>query len=126
MYPVIFIDAVNVKIRDGNVANRPIYIALAVTVEGTRDILGLWAGEHGDGEGAKFWVRVLSEIKNRGTQDVCMVVCDGLKGLPAAIETVWPQAITQTCIVHYSDTWVMPTFLTLPLVAAVPAQQMSA
>ena len=59
VYPVIFIDAVNVKIRDGNVANRPIYIALAVTVEGTRDILGLWAGEHGDGEGAKFWVRVL-------------------------------------------------------------------
>ena len=66
----------------GNVANRPIYIALAVTVEGTRDILGLWAGEHGDGEGAKFWAWVLSEIKNRGTQDVCMVVCDGLKGLP--------------------------------------------
>jgi putative transposase len=100
VYPVIFVDAVNVKIRDGNVANRPIYIALAVTVEGTRDILGLWAGEHGDGEGAKFWARVLSEIKNRGTHDVCMVVCDGLKGLPAAIETVWPQAITQTCIVH--------------------------
>jgi transposase-like protein len=98
VYPVIFIDAVNVKIRDGNVANRPIYIALGVTVEGTRDILGLWAGEHGDGEGAKFWARVLSEIKNRGTHDVCMVVCDGLKGLPAAIETVWPQAITQTCI----------------------------
>jgi hypothetical protein len=97
VYPVIFIDAVNVKIRDGNVANRPIYIALAVTVEGTRDILGLWAGEHGDGEGAKFWARVLSEIKNRGTLDVCMVVCDGLKGLPAAIDTVWPQAITQTC-----------------------------
>ena len=100
VYSVIFIDAVNAKIRDGDVANRPIYIALAVTVEGTRDILGLWAGEHGDGEGAKFWARVLSEIKNRGTQDVCMVVCDGLKGLPAAIETVWPQAITQTCIVH--------------------------
>jgi putative transposase len=100
VYPVIFIDAVNVKIRDGNVANRPIYIALAVTVEGTRDILGLWAGEHGDGEGAKFWARVLSEIKNRGTLDVCMVVCDGLKGLPAAIDTVWPQAITQTCVVH--------------------------
>jgi len=126
VYPVIFIDAVNVKIRDGNVANRPIYIALAVTVEGTRDILGLWAGEHGDGEGAKFWARVLSEIKNRGVGDVCMVVCDGLKGLPAAIDTVWPQAITQTCVVHYSDTWVMPTFLTLPLVAAVPAEQMSA
>ena len=100
VYPVIFIDAVHVKIRDGNVANRPIYVALAVTVDGTRDILGLWAGEHGDGEGAKFWLRVLTEIKNRGTLDVCLVVCDGLKGLPAAIEAVWPQAITQTCVVH--------------------------
>jgi putative transposase len=100
VYPVIFIDCVNVKIRDGNVANRPIYVALAVTVAGTRDILGLWAGEHGDGEGAKYWLRVLSEIKNRGVTDVCMVVCDGLKGLPEAIETVWPAAITQTCVVH--------------------------
>jgi putative transposase len=100
VYPVVFIDAINVKIRDGNVANRPIYVALAVTVEGTRDILGFWAGEHGDGEGAKFWLRVLSEIKNRGVNDVCIVVCDGLKHLPAAIENVWPQAITQTCIVH--------------------------
>jgi putative transposase len=100
VYPVIFIDAINVKIRDGQVANRPIYVALAVTVEGHRDILGLWAGEHGDGEGAKYWLRVLTEIKNRGTHDVCIVVCDGLKGLPQAIETVWPQAVTQTCIVH--------------------------
>lgn len=100
VYPVIFIDAVNVKIRDGQVANRPIYVALAVTCEGTRDILGLWAGEHGDGEGAKYWLRVLSEIKNRGTQDCLIVVCDGLKGLPEAIATVWPQTITQTCIVH--------------------------
>lgn len=100
VYPVIFIDAINVKIRDGNVANRPIYLALAVTVDGTRDVLGLWAGEHGDGEGAKYWMRVLSEIKNRGTADVCLVVCDGLKGLPEAIEAVWPQAITQACIVH--------------------------
>jgi putative transposase len=100
VYPVMFIDCVNVKIRDGNVANRPIYVALAVTVNGTRDILGLWAGEHGDGEGAKYWLRVLSEIKNRGTVDVCLVVCDGLKGLPEAIEEVWPAAITQTCVVH--------------------------
>jgi len=100
VYPVVFIDAVHVKIRDGNVANRPIYVALGVTCDGMRDILGLWAGEHGDGEGAKFWLRVLTEIKNRGTTDVCLVVCDGLKGLPAAIETVWPQAITQTCVVH--------------------------
>jgi len=100
VYPVVFIDAINVKIRDGNVANRPIYTALGVTVDGTRDVLGLWAGEHGDGEGAKYWLRVLSEIKNRGTQDVCIVVCDGLKGLPDAIATVWPAAITQTCIIH--------------------------
>jgi putative transposase len=100
VYPVIFIDCINVKIRDGQVANRPIYVALAVTVDGTRDILGLWAGEHGDGEGAKYWLRVLSEIKNRGTHDVCIVVCDGLKGLPDAIAQVWPQTIVQTCIVH--------------------------
>ena len=100
VYPVIFIDAVNVKIREGNVANRPIYVALAVTCEGTRDILGLWAGEHGDGEGAKYWMRVLSDIKNRGTQDCLIVVCDGLKGLPQAIGQVWPQTLVQTCIVH--------------------------
>jgi transposase-like protein len=100
VYPVVFIDCVNVKIREGNVANRPIYIALAVTVDGERDILGIWAGEHGDGEGAKYWLRVLSEIKNRGVGDVLMVVCDGLKGLPEAIAAVWPQTITQTCVVH--------------------------
>jgi putative transposase len=100
VYPVIFIDCVNVKIRDGNVANRPIYVALAVTVEGHRDILGLWAGEHGDGEGAKYWMRVLAEIRNRGTQDCLIVVCDGLKGLPEAIAAIWPQTIAQTCIVH--------------------------
>jgi len=100
IYPVIFVDAITVKIRDGQVANRPIYVAMAVTCEGERDILGMWAGEHGDGEGAKFWMRVLTEIKNRGTKDCCMVVCDGLKGLPEAIGQVWPAAITQTCVVH--------------------------
>jgi putative transposase len=100
VYPVIFIDCIHVKIREGNVANRPIYVALAVTVDGTRDILGLWAGEHGDGEGAKYWLRVLSEIKNRGVADVCIVVCDGLKGLPDAVNTVWDKTIVQTCIVH--------------------------
>jgi transposase-like protein len=100
VYPVVFIDAINVKIRDGNVANRPIYVALGVTVDGTRDVLGLWAGEHGDGEGARYWLRVLTEIKNRGVGDVCIVVCDGLKGLPDAIANVWPAAITQTCVIH--------------------------
>jgi len=98
VYPVIFIDCIHVKVRDGQVANRPIYVALAVSVDGTRDILGLWAGD--GGEGAKYWLQVLTEIKNRGVQDVCMVVCDGLKGLPDAIGTVWPQAVTQTCVVH--------------------------
>src|SRR5438067_3052806 len=80
VYAVIFIDAINVKIREGQVANRPIYLALGVTVDGERDVLGLRAGEHGDGEGAKYWLRVCSEIKNRGVRDVCMLVCDGLKG----------------------------------------------
>ncbi|GIH97937.1 IS256 family transposase [Planobispora siamensis] len=98
VYPVIFIDAIHVKLRDGQVANRPIYVALAVTVDGERDILGLWAGD--GGEGAKFWLHVLTEIKNRGVADALMVVCDGLKGLPQAIETVWPQAVVQTCVVH--------------------------
>jgi putative transposase len=98
VYPVIFIDAIHVKIRDGKVANRPIYVALAVTCEGRRDILGLWAGD--GGEGAKYWLHVLTELKNRGVADVLMVVCDGLTGLPDAITTVWPQTITQTCVVH--------------------------
>ena len=100
VYAVLFIDAIQVKIREGQVANRPIYVALGVTVDGERDILGLWAGEHGDEEGAKFWLRVLSEIKNRGTRDVCMLVCDGLKGLPDAVNAVWEKTIVQTCIVH--------------------------
>src|SRR6266567_5535566 len=98
VYPVLFIDAIQVKIRDGQVANRPIYVALGVTVDGERDILGLWAGD--GGEGAKYWLHVLTEIKNRGVADVCIVVCDGLAGLPDAIATVWPAAVTQTCVVH--------------------------
>src|ERR1700750_2218545 len=100
VYAVIFIDAINVKIREGQVANRPVYLALGVTADGERDFLGLWAGEHGDGEGAKYWLRVCSEIKNRGTRDVLMVVCDGLKGLPEAVNSVWEKTIVQTCIVH--------------------------
>ena len=100
VYAVVFVDAIQVKIREGQVANRPVYLALGVTVDGERDILGLWAGEHGDGEGAKFWLRVLSEIKNRGTRDVLMLVCDGLKGLPDAVNTVWDKTVVQTCIVH--------------------------
>src|SRR5438105_7965546 len=94
-----FIDALHVKIRDGGaVGNRPIYTAVGVTVDGERDILGLWAGT--GGEGAKFWLHVLTEIKNRGVADVCIVVCDGLTGLPDAIGATWPQALTQTCVLH--------------------------
>ncbi len=98
VYPVLFIDAINVKIRDGQVANRPIYVVMAVTVDGHRDILGIWAGD--GGEGAKHWLHVLTELKNRGVADVLMLVCDGLKGLPEAVETVWPRTIVQTCVVH--------------------------
>ena len=98
IYPVVFIDAIFVKIRDGQVANRPIYVAIGVTVDGDRDILGLWIGQ--GGEGAKYWATVLTEIKNRGVADVCIVCCDGLKGLPDSIAAIWPQAIVQTCVLH--------------------------
>lgn len=98
VYPVMFIDAIHVKVRDGQVTNRPVYVAIGVSVNGERDILGLWAGD--GGEGAKFWLSVLTEIKNRGVEDVCITVCDGLKGLPEAINTVWERAVVQTCIVH--------------------------
>ena len=98
VYPVVFIDAMVVKIRDGQVANRPIYTAIGVTVDRKRDILGLWAGT--GGEGAKFWLQVLTEIKNRGIDDVCIVCCDGLKGLPDSIEATWPLAVVQMCVLH--------------------------
>ena len=106
VYPVIFIDAVHVKIRDGQVANRPIYVAIGVSVDGERDILGLWVGT--GGEGAKYWLQVLTEIKNRGVEDVCIVVCDGLKGLPESITATWPAALIQTCVLHYAEVVVMP------------------
>lgn len=98
VYPVIFVDAIHVKVRDGQVTNRPIYVVLGVTVNGERDILGLWAGD--GGEGAKFWLSVLTELKNRGVADVCIAVCDGLKGLGEAITTVWERAVVQTCVIH--------------------------
>jgi transposase-like protein len=98
IYPVVFIDCIVVKIRDGQVANRPIYTAIGVTVDGERDILGLWVGT--GGEGAKYWQHVLTEIKNRGVKDVCIVVCDGLTGLPDAITATWPMTVTQTCVIH--------------------------
>ncbi|MFC4563294.1 IS256 family transposase [Nocardiopsis mangrovi] len=98
VYPVLFVDAINVKIRDGQVANRPVYIMLGVTTEGERDILGLWAGD--GGEGAKYWAHVFTELRNRGVADVLMLVADGLKGMGEAVEAVWPRTVVQTCIVH--------------------------
>jgi putative transposase len=100
VYAAVFIDAVVVKIRDGQVGNRPIYAAIGVTLEGERDILGLWAGSAGAGEGAKFWMAVLTDLRNRGIKDTFFVVCDGLKGLPEVVGTVWPLATVQTCIIH--------------------------
>ncbi|MFX0576935.1 IS256 family transposase [Nocardia nepalensis] len=97
-YVAVFIDAIVVKVRDGQVANRPIYAAIGVTVNGEKDILGLWAGT--GGEGAKFWMSVLTDIRNRGVKDVFFLVCDGLKGLPDAVGTVWPLATVQTCVIH--------------------------
>lgn len=99
VYAAIFIDAIHVKIRDGQVGNRPIYAAIGVDLDGHKDILGMWAGD-GGGESAKFWMAVLTELKNRGIGDVFFVVCDGLKGLPDSVTAVWPQATVQTCLIH--------------------------
>ena len=98
VYPVLFIDAIVVKVRDGQVTNRPFYVVIGVTVNGERDILGIWAGD--GSEGAKFWLSVLTDLKNRGVEDVCIVVCDGLKGLPESITTTWSLAQVQACILH--------------------------
>ena len=98
VYPVLFVDAIHVKVRDGQVTNRPFYVVIGVSVDGHRDVLGIWAGD--GGEGAKYWLQVLTEIKNRGVADACIVVCDGLKGLPESITTVWPHALVQACVLH--------------------------
>jgi putative transposase len=98
IYAAVFIDAVMVKVRDGQVANRPIYAAIGVTLAGEKDILGLWAGT--GGEGAKFWMSVLTDLRNRGIRDVFFLVCDGLKGLPEVVGNVWPLTTVQTCIIH--------------------------
>jgi putative transposase len=99
VYPVIFIDALMVKIRDGVVANRPVYLAIGIDCDGVKQVLGLWVGPT-TGESAKFWMSVLSELRSRGVADVCIVCCDGLTGLPDAIGAVWPQAVVQLCVVH--------------------------
>jgi putative transposase len=99
VYPVLLIDAIVIKVRDSQVANRPVYVVIGVNLEGERDVLGLWLGPTG-GEGAKQWMTMLSELKNRGIADALIVCCDGLKGLPDAIRVTWPEATVQTCVVH--------------------------
>jgi putative transposase len=99
VYPVVFIDALMVKIRDGVVTNRAVYLAIGIDCEGAKQVLGLWVGP-ATGESSKFWLTVLAELKSRGVADVCIVCCDGLTGLPDAIGVVWPQAVVQLCVVH--------------------------
>jgi transposase-like protein len=99
VYAAIFIDAIYVKVRDGQVGNQPFYAAIGVDLNGRRDVLGLWAGT-GGGESAKFWMNVLTDLRNRGVRDVFFVVCDGLKGLPDAVTAVFPAAIVQACVIH--------------------------
>ena len=97
-YPLVFFDALRVKIRDeGLVRNKAIYIALGVAADGTKDVLGLWIENT---EGAKFWLKVMNELRNRGVGDILIAVVDGLKGFPEAIEAIFPRTIVQTCIVH--------------------------
>ena len=99
MYPVLLIDAIMIKVRDSQVANRPVYVVIGVNMDGERDVLGMWLGPTG-GEGAKQWMTMLTELRNRGVADALIVCCDGLKGLPDAIRTTWPDATVQTCVVH--------------------------
>jgi putative transposase len=97
-YPVIYLDALVVKIRDGaHVANRAAHLAVGVDMDGTKHVLGIWVQAS---EGAKFWAGVCAELANRGIKDVLIVCCDGLTGFPEAIEATWPKAMVQTCVVH--------------------------
>jgi len=98
IYPIVYLDAIVCKVRDeGVVRNKAAHIAMGVDVDGRKTVLGIWIETT---EGAKFWLRVITELRNRGVDDVLFVCCDGLKGLPDAIEAIWPDAVVQTCVVH--------------------------
>ncbi|XHR30528.1 MAG: IS256 family transposase [Chthoniobacteraceae bacterium] len=98
LYPVVFFDALRVKIRDeGTVKNKAVYLALAIREDGCKEVLGIWIEQN---EGAKFWLKVMNELRNRGVEDILISVVDGLKGFPEAITAVFPEACVQTCIVH--------------------------
>src|SRR5476649_1919577 len=98
VYPILYLDALVLKIREtGQVRNKAIYVVIGVNMQGNKEVLGLWAGQ---AEGAKFWLQVLTELKNRGVADMFIACVDGLKGFPEALETVFPQVVVQLCIVH--------------------------
>ena len=98
VYPIVYPDAIHLKMREsGQVKNQAVYLALGINTEGYKELLGLWVGEH---EGAKFWLGVLNELKNRGVKDILIACVDGLTGFPEAIETAYPKAQVQLCIVH--------------------------
>jgi len=98
VYPIVYMDAVRIKVRDnGHVSNKAVYLALGVTMDGIKEVLGMWVAEN---EGAKFWLQVVTELQNRGVQDIFIACVDGLKGFPEAIETVFPRTQVQLCIVH--------------------------
>jgi putative transposase len=98
VYPIVFLDALVIKVREGgSVQRRACYLALGVTLDGDRDVLGMWFQEN---EGAKFWLQVLTDLKQRGVKDILIACVDGLKGFPEAIEAVFPNTWVQTCIVH--------------------------
>ena len=98
VYPIIYLDAIRVKVRhDGRVINKAVYLAIAVTMNGVKEVLGMWTAET---EGAKFWLQVVTELKNRGVKDIFIACVDGLKGFPEAIEAVFPNTQVQLCIVH--------------------------
>ncbi len=99
VYPVLLVDGIRIKIRDGTVTNRTVYVVMGINMEGERDILGLWVGPT-SGESPKFWLGVLTELRNRGVADVLMLCCDGLKGLPDSARAVWPLVDVQLCVVH--------------------------
>jgi putative transposase len=98
VYPIVYMDAIQFKVRDsGHVKNKAIYLAIGVTMEGLKEVLGLWIAQT---EGAKFWLQVVTELKNRGVRDILIACVDGLKGFPEAIESTFPQTVVQLCIVH--------------------------
>ena len=97
VYPIVYLDCIHVKVRDGTVRAKAVYLAIGITMAGEKEVLGLWLAQT---EGAKFWLQVVTELKNRGVQDIFIACVDGLKGFPEAIETVFPHTTVQLCIVH--------------------------